>query len=179
MTLARLLLATGVLAIALAGCASSQRASLASGPPASPAQGRSELNQLEQRIERDLAALGLASQGQTAEAVRLGELAARPERLDRQPSAGQVTPSAPPPPTAAPADALAAKSEARERASAAAEDSCGRDPCRYTRAICDAASRICEIARYLEEPDARARCGRALQDCQQARKATQDRCPGC
>jgi hypothetical protein len=173
MTRHALLLVAG--ALALAGCASSparQRSSVASGPPASPGEGRSELVALEHRIARDLVALGLAPQRDPAEAAQLGEAATR---------ADQPRPAAPPPspaPAEAPADALAAKSESTERASGG-EDACGRDPCRQTRAICDAASRICEIARYLQEADARARCGRALQDCQAARKATQARCPGC
>lgn len=165
-----------LIAGALAGCASSpasQRTSVASGPPASPGEGRSELVALEHRIARDLVALGLAPRRDPAEAVQLGEAATR---------ADQARPAAAPPPSPspaeAPADALAAKSESRERASGG-EDSCGRDPCRHTRAICDAASRICEIARYLQEADARARCGRALQDCREARRSTQDRCPGC
>jgi hypothetical protein len=151
-------------ALVIAGCAASSQRSASSGPPASPAAAQSELATLERQIDGARASLGLEPRADRAEALKLGEQATRPDR----------------PPAPEPVLAPPARTSASELASDRAErDGCGRDPCRYTRAICEAASRICEIARYLQEADARGRCGRALQDCQQARRATRDRCPGC
>lgn len=149
------------LGLALAGCAAGMAKSASpavrSGPPTSPEAARAELGDLELLIASGRRGLGLpdrtegAAQG-AAEATPEGVMPAEPEP--------------PPAPTAAPGDSAAA------RESTAAQTEAATDPCRHTRAICHAAQRICELADYLAEDDARQRCARARQDCAAARQLT-------
>ena len=138
--------------------------------PSSPAQGREELAQLEGEIATDRVALGLPPRAEEKTAT------AADQSAHGGAEAFAPAPSASPPPPAAPAERAAVNSAA---GGAAKEDVCTVDPCRYTRAICAAATRICDIARYLGDEDARGRCGRAQQDCSEARRVTRDNCPGC
>lgn len=145
-------------------------------PPASRAAGQQELASLEQEIERDRSAL------------RLGpRLASSPAEVDARPAEAPAPTATSPeraladrgpaPDAAEPAEAAPAKEDRSERESSV--DACAALPCRYTRAICTAADRICVLARYLDDQDSRDRCGRARQDCRQARLSTGQKCPGC
>jgi hypothetical protein len=155
------------LSVWLGSCAASAPSQRAA--PSSPAQGRTELAELEGEIARNRVALGLPARTDKT------EIAA--DQTEHLAAAGQAEPSAPPPAAApAPAERVA---QAKSSGGSAREEACNVDPCRYTKAICDAAARICDIARYLGDGDARSRCGRAQQDCSDARRTTGDRCPGC
>jgi hypothetical protein len=124
-------------------------------PPASPEAARAELLELEQRIARNRQQLGLPLPGAPAPS-------ATPQGLAPSP-----TPEAAPEPADAAPAAAPSAGEARHAAPWEPPD-----PCRHTRAICQAAERICQIADYLADDDARARCERAREDCQQARQTT-------
>lgn len=94
---------------------------------------------------------------------------ARPRRAPR----ARVS-AAPPPATAgAPSADDAAGAPLR-----AEEARCPMD-CRHARAICHAARHICKLADYLDEDDARIRCGRAQEDCRRARERTRGQCHAC
>jgi hypothetical protein len=159
-----------LLALLLLSCAASQQGMPAMRGPSSPAEGQAQMATLEQQIERDRAALGLPHRPPPAEP--------RDQRTVDLPSAPKPMAAPPPPPRE---DHMLAKARVEASASAGEpEPTCtGHGPCRYTRAICAAADRICAIAGFLGDADARQRCGRARQDCQDARQATRDRCPGC
>ena len=174
------LLACGALlaAVFLGACASSQAPGASMSPPSSPAEGRQQLEELEGRIARDRVALGLAPR-----APRPAADAARQEGADTAAGATHEAKPAPAPapaeePAAAPARVTASKSRGEEEDAMDARCS-ERGPCRYTRAICSAAERICVIAAYLADDDARRRCARARQDCTEARETTRATCPGC
>jgi hypothetical protein len=160
--------------------------------PSSPADARRELTLLEQQIRDNRIALGLPVPEQ--------------ERLEKS-RAGGAAPAAPPPaddaadhameppvtPSAAapareysPASGLTGREPSgtgarysKSRPAQSDEDSCAPN-CRYTKAICHAADRICGLARYLGEEDALRRCERAQSDCKEARKATRgEDCDDC
>jgi hypothetical protein len=159
-------------AVVLGGCASAGMP--AASPPSSPAAGRAEVAQLEQQIAGARAALGLPAR---TESFREPAQTAGDEV-----SAPAPAPSSASPPAAPPAEPASERRVARatgEVAAAKKQDACEVDPCRYARAICQAASRICDLARYLGDQDALDRCGRARQDCAEARRATRGGCPGC
>ncbi len=170
-----------------AGCASSRMAPPES-MPSSSAEGQQEIADLEQQIARGRVALGLGAR------ENLGE-------QDRSPalrSAASAPRAAAPPAPAAPVMAPSAPasegvmdtsssdsprqesdaSEVQSKTSSEEQEVCP-GPCRFTRAICQAAGRICRIAEYLGESDAHQRCQRAQQDCAEARSATLNSCPDC
>lgn len=145
------------LALALAGCAGMAKSAgpaVKSEPPSSPEAARAEIDDLERLIAGGRRQLGLPGHD---EGAAQGGADVAPERvLPAEP--------APPPPAAA------AEAPARESTAATADEAV--DPCRHTRAICHAARRICQLADYLAEDDARQRCARAQQDCAAARQRT-------
>jgi hypothetical protein len=132
--------------------------------PASTAEGRAELARLEQQSAAGRAALGLPPRPARAEPPAEASPALKKEAADEAVSEQDSAANAP---------ALSGES------GGAAGESCSQDPCRYTRAICEAASRICDIARYLGDEEAKGRCSRARQDCAEARRSTRDSCPAC
>jgi hypothetical protein len=158
-------------ALLLSGCAAYQSGAMRA--PASPAEGQAQIASLEQQIERDRAALGLPHRPPPPPLAEASD-----HRNDLPAARPTVTPAAAPPPAPSPMEPMAKAASAS--GSDRDEPTCsGRGPCRYTRAICEAAERICSVAGFLGDTDARQRCGRARQDCQDARQATRDRCPGC
>lgn len=150
----------------LAGCASSR--AMAPAPsrklPSSPAEGRAELAELEQQIEASRAALGLPPRPAGARPPAEPSPAAEKEAANE---------------AAAAQDSAARAPSYSTESAGASGDGCGQGPCRFTRAICEAASRICDIARYLGDQEAQGRCSRAQQDCAEARRSTRQSCPGC
>jgi hypothetical protein len=156
-------------AIVLAGCGASKAmapAAVDAPLPNSPGEARHEMAQLERQIVEGRVALGLPARskaqvsddGVAESAGVAGEEAPRPVQ-------------AAPPPEPASDSVECAKREERD---APCDDSC-----RYTKAICHAAARICRLARFLEEEDARRRCRRAQQDCREAQRTTAGSCTGC
>jgi len=157
----------GLLAAALAACASAGAPATAmQAAPSSPWEGRREISDLERQIEQGRVALGMPARQQPTRTP--------PESAGSEGHALDAAPEAKPAPPPAPS-VEAAEPVVRAKK----DDHCGVGSCRYTRAICAAASRICGIARYLDDEDARSRCARAEQDCQDARKVTRGSCPGC
>jgi hypothetical protein len=160
-------------ALLLTRCASSPM-SAKETIPATAADGQREIEELSREIERNRAALGLLP--------RLQEPAER--RAPEAPSSGGTrldVPRAPalaPAPVAAEARVSATDKKKRDVDEESREGRC-KGPCRYTRAICSAADRICALSRFLADDDSRRRCDRARRDCQEARQVTRDSCPGC
>jgi hypothetical protein len=169
-------------------CCAAQQTAPTSSPPASRIEGQRELEELTVEIERNRVALGLPERREVGSAGEMPSEALRPQPAD---AADQAAPSAPMPGQAAPSQApeLESAPETNAKASAMEEPREGYahqraaeqcpEPCRYTKAICHAAGRICDIARYLDEEDARRRCDRARQDCSEAQRATAERCESC
>ena len=176
------------------GCAAGgkQAPAAAMAPPASPADARRELSLLEQQIRANRVALGLSVPERERPEKSAAGAAPAEEPADHAPAAPRM-PSPPP----APAARLAPDAEESVGVSGRTpggtggrytggrqpaqsdEDSCAPN-CRYTKAICHAADRICGLARYLREADATRRCERARSDCKEARKATEgENCDDC
>lgn len=156
--------------VVLAGCAASKAmapAAVDAPLPNTPGEAKHELAQLERQIVEGRVALGLParSKAQVLEDTGSAE------------NAGSAGPDeAPRPAQAAPAEPV---SESVECAKREERDAPCDDSCRYTKAICHAAARICRLARFLEEEDARRRCRRAQQDCREAQRTTAGSCSGC
>jgi len=157
----------------MGGCASSGKAPLASmPPPQTPAEARQQMEQLERMIEDNRVALGLPARQEPEQTQARHAAPAAPSaggaEAPRPESADDAVTYAPEPCAPAPAAKASARMEERHY-----EDRPTCTPgCRYAKAICGAAERICNLARYLGEPDARHRCQRAQQDCRAARRAT-------
>ena len=177
-----------VLALTLAGllggCAGAQERVAASATakelplPATPGQARAELASLEQQIQRGRQGLGLPRRRpEPTEAMDEADQAAgavTEAESDKAPAAA---------PTARPmADAPESVQSVRPLSSATDRSSADKqrcsDPCRLARAICRAAQRICTIADYLRENDARGKCLRAKDDCNEARDKA-GKCEAC
>jgi len=168
------------LAGALHGCASAGKSAVESmPPPSSPREARQQMDQLEQMIRDNRVALGLPAQEEVTIATGRATGGAEP--------AAPRAPGPPPamaPPEPASADAaeeapLARESRAPSSGWRATRRHCAPG-CRYTKAICQAAGRICGLARYLGDEDASRRCQRAERDCRDARRATASRdCDDC
>jgi hypothetical protein len=161
-----------------AGCAASGQLPSTQAPvPADPESARQELVALEQQIEQDRQALGLAPAPESA-APEQGQRPAGASAEARMPRPTQPPPAAEPPPSLQ-SDAATQEEAMEPMELKARQEACSR-PCRLAHAICKAAARICQLADFLGEEDARRRCGRAREDCEEAREAVRDRdCSGC
>lgn len=152
--------------------------------PATSEDARQQVAQLEQLIDGHRVALGLPERGELIEEKesvvdkqgtgidKQGTVIAKQVERDEmkaEPQPAPVTPTC---------DAPAPRSLAESSGSEEPPRQCP-ESCRLTRAICSAADRICVLARYLAEEDARKRCKRARQDCSEARQATRSTCAGC
>lgn len=189
--------ALAVSAMVLAACASAGRAPRvsygptpqAAPPPRDRSEARRQLFYYATRIAEQRRLLGLSSQEPERRSAKAAAdasgagLAVAPRPVSPSPTAAEP-PSAPArAPMARPA--RRARSEAVSKRSYSADDAgyqrgptCPR-PCRRTRAICNAARRICGLADYLGDDDARQRCEQARKDCREARDLTRDRCTSC
>lgn len=155
--------------LTLGGCASAGKAPgspAALPPPSSPAEARRELVELEASIHHNRLALGLPARAEADQAQGVASPGPS-EASQAEPPAAPAAESPPPAP-------VAAEKVSRAEATSADEEADCSPGCRYTRAICHAAERICTLARYLGEEDAHRRCRRAQQDCRDARQATRD-----
>ena len=135
--------------------------------PATPQEAQMELDRLEREIQQDRLALGLPSSDAG------GSAAAEGSHKPAEPMASTPSPA---PVTEADEAGAVARTESvqigpHER------NRCSKS-CRLSQAICQAAQRICRIADYLQEPAARARCGRGQKDCAEARRKSGS-CPVC
>lgn len=192
-----LVTALAISAMVLAACAAGPPAARvsygpvpqAAPPPRDESEARRQLAYYTRQIARERSALGLspdrehAAHKATSDASGAG-LASSP---------APVAPSSPMAyepagrPKARPARRAArvARSESVSKRSVSADDAGYQRgptcplPCRRTRAICQAARRICSLADYLADDDARQRCKQARQDCSEARGVTRDRCTTC
>lgn len=191
-----LVTALAISAMVLAACAAggaAPRVSYGPAPQAAPpprdeSEARRQLAYYARQIARERSALGLTpgreqvAHKATSDASGAG-LAAAPRPVPSAPTAYEPPAS----PTARPARraARAARSESVSKRSVSADDAGYQRgptcplPCRRTRAICQAARRICSLADYLADDDARQRCKQARQDCREARGVTRDRCSSC
>lgn len=169
---------------ALHGCASAGRSAVESmPPPSSPGEARQQMDQLEQMIHDNRVALGLPAREEV-------EIAAGKASGGAEPAAPRPAIPAPEaPPTMAPPSPASTDAADEPRAMESREPGSGwrrasrrhcAPGCRYTKAICQAAGRICGLARYLGDDDASRRCQRAERDCRDARRATASRdCDDC
>ncbi len=137
-------------------------------PPSSPDEARRELDRLAADIQRHRAALGLPTSAAPAGGSTAAELDGRAETAAAPPPA---EPAASPAPMA---DEGASDSEqvleTRPGSTGGARRPRCSSPCKLSQAICRAAARICDLADYLGDPGAAARCSRARADCDEARK---------
>ena len=143
------------LALAAAGCAMGSRSM--PGAAKSVADPGSELAALEGEIARARHALGLPPR------PRREVVGGREGAQDGATSLKAEPPAREPGPSASVEAAESGEGAAGQKAP---------DLCRHTRAICHAARRICGLADYLGEADARGRCRRAQEDCTEARRHT-------
>jgi hypothetical protein len=163
------------------GCASAGKSPVASmPPPSSPTEARQQMEQLERMIRDNRVALGLPA-SRSGEVTATGEDAETGEQVQAgakhvEPAVRPALPS--PPPAMAPPEPPARMAESVS-SGGRSEPTCAPG-CRHTRAICEAAERICGLARYLGEDDAFRRCEQARRDCRDARHATAGRdCDDC
>jgi hypothetical protein len=189
------LIAAGAALLAGCGCAGSMQPASQRPLPSTKGEARMELAELDRQISERRAALGLGPRLALAELAPPGG----PQRATKSTAGGEApaAPAAPreeaiqPAPAAKPSPPAAHESSDAVYATAVGsseEDDeqerrlarCQQNKsCRFTKAICHAAERICRLARFLSESDAQKRCLRAQRDCSDARKATAGTCSDC